>query len=108
MRTIDWHTNVLRNAIETYGMQLQMDLMIEEMGELTQALIKYRRAAELKEKEAAVQHVREELADVSIMLQQLVMIFGPIKDCEFKKMERLAERLGMRLMTEEADQDGCG
>jgi NTP pyrophosphatase (non-canonical NTP hydrolase) len=54
-----------------YG-SAQVDIMIEECGELIQAICKLRRAWS----EERLQHVKEELADVLIMARQLRVIFG--------------------------------
>ena len=80
---------LLDKIINTWGEDSQIDIAIEEMGELIQALIKLRRACKdnvnaftnEKVKEAA-DHVCEELADVSLMLEQLKRTIFPIKDVE--------------------------
>jgi NTP pyrophosphatase (non-canonical NTP hydrolase) len=59
----------LEKIIDTYGEQAQIDIAIEEMSELTKALLKYRRT---KGNDAIVNNnVTEEMADVKIMLAQL-------------------------------------
>lgn len=101
------NAEVLKQAIEAYGVHAQVDMAIEEMSELTKALCKERRT-ELKQgshAEAAA-NVIEEIADVAIMLQQLIMIFDKDnevpKEIEYK-IGRLAQRLekhGMAAGTE--------
>lgn len=94
----DYYENgTLRKAIETYGIHAQVDMAIEEMSELTKALCKERRT-ELKQGNhaEALANVIEEIADVSIMLRQLIMIFD--KDNELPaeieyKIKRLAQRI---------------
>ena len=69
---------VLQECIERYGKQPQVDMAIEEMSELTKALLKERRALHRDDPEAwkkAVENISEEMADVIIMLTQLTMIF---------------------------------
>ena len=66
---------VLAEAIEKYGTTAQIDKAIEEMGELIQALLKERYARMTEDHKESVAHVEEEIADVYIMLTQLVMIF---------------------------------
>lgn len=61
---------VFADAIDVYGEEFQIDMMIEECSELITTLQHYRRGRVLKDK------VCEELADVQIMAQQLKMIFG--------------------------------
>lgn len=87
---------VLQEAIETWGMLAQTDMAIEEMSELTKAILKYRRAYGKAEGEAAKENIREEIADVFIMLTQLLMIFGGREDVQRtidEKVNRLARRL---------------
>lgn len=79
---------VLEKAIKTYGKQGQVDVAIEEMSELTQALLHERRDRE--------HNIAEELADVEIMCKQLEMIFDCEPEVKFfvnKKLNRLKERL---------------
>lgn len=87
---------ILGKAVETYGTESQVDMAIEEMSELTKALLKYRRASKTNIGIAQAHFdIQEEMADVEIMLDQLKILFGdPI--CERKKkLERLKERLGI-------------
>lgn len=89
---------ILEKAVETYGTESQVDMAIEEMSELTKALLKYRRASNNQTDIGIAQahfDIQEEMADVEIMLDQLKILFGdPI--CERKKkLERLKERLGI-------------
>lgn len=82
---------LLKKAIETYGRESQIDVAIEEMAELTQALLHNRRGRE--------SNVAEELADVEIMCKQLELIFGCQNEVKFfinKKLNRLCERLGLQ------------
>ena len=53
-------------------------MAVEEMSELTKALLKYRRkeAQGSKDLETARENILEEVADVIIMLTQLIMIYG--------------------------------
>lgn len=71
----------------TYGEIAQIDVAIEEMSELIQALSKYKRGKE--------HNVEEEIADVSIMLDQLKIIFNnrKVKKIRKRKIARLETRL---------------
>lgn len=80
---------VLQRAIDTYGREAQRDMMVEEMSELTKALMKLRRGG-------PVADVIEEMADVQIMLDQMKIIFGDTAEAEAAKVARLAERLNKR------------
>ena len=63
---------VLKRAVKTWGDTLQTDILIEEMSELTKAIIKSRRHGG----KYATHEILEELADVQICLDQLKMIAG--------------------------------
>ena len=89
----------LQNCIDTYGKQPQVDMAIEEMSELTKALLKERRALHRDEPEAwkqATMNIADEMADVIIMLTQLTMIFenrADVQEIINRKLARQEERL---------------
>lgn len=87
--------SICHEAIQTYGVDAQVDMMIEEMSELTKALLKYRRAygRPKEELDALVEDILEEMADVEIVLLQMRMIFGETGGYALKKLERLDRRL---------------
>lgn len=97
--TMERECAILEGAITKYGPGPQTDMMIEEMSELTKALCKYRRAigcdADELEISCKLGNVLEEMADVQIMLNQMVLIYGDFTEWEIMKLERLAARLGM-------------
>ena len=81
---------ICRAALETFGAGLQVMMAIEEMSELTKELCKNGRGQE------NTTHIAEEIADVEIMLQQMVMLFDCAEQVEtFRryKLERLAGRI---------------
>lgn len=82
---------VLRDAITTWGDDLQELIAIEEMAELTKALVKFRRKFSSNERQGVV----DEIADVQIMIWQLAEMYDRIEVQEAitKKMERLKSRL---------------
>lgn len=84
---------IMERALKTFGHFAQEDIAIEEMAELTKAIVKLRRAASDTAREEAQAAVREELADVSIMLSQLELIYGDVSDIEEAKLIRLQKRL---------------
>lgn len=87
---------IMRQAIETYGVQAQCDVAVEEMAELTKAIMKIRRVADDYEKtQVALDNLLEEIADVDIMIEQMKIMWGPKQVEEYcrKKLERLAKRL---------------
>ena len=62
----------LTKVLRKYGNQMQRMVAIEEMSELTKELVKWERG--LNEVESII----EEIADVKLMLDQLIVMF----DCE--------------------------
>ena len=69
--TIDLET--CEKAVECFGIKAQTDMLIEEMSELTKALLKLRRYADDdKERELRERDVCEEIADVLIVLAQIM------------------------------------
>lgn len=90
----DREGKILEGAIMEFGAYAQIDHVIEEMSELTKALIKERRAVGTANYDESLRdHIREEMADVYIMLNQLSLIFGDCSGWEVYKLERLETRL---------------
>ena len=80
-----------KKAIKTYGEKAQKLMAIEEMSELTKEICKDFRGQLDRE------HLIEEMADVTITIYQLLMMYE-ISDKEIqqmceRKMERLKERM---------------
>ena len=90
------HSEVLEQAVHTWGKEAQVDMVIEEMSELTKALLKHRRATNFGTQpcnsyldiNTTKQDIYEEIADVIIMLSQL-MITGRVARSTLK---HIAER----------------
>nr|DAO36696.1 MAG TPA: nucleoside triphosphate pyrophosphohydrolase [Caudoviricetes sp.] len=80
-----------RVAVEKFGMNKQVDMAIEEMSELTKALLKYRRAADCATTVKSGDNIREEMEDVRIMLAQLDCIYGRSPQWAEKKLAHLKE-----------------
>lgn len=90
--TREQRDKAIKDIIQHYGEKEQVDVAIEEMAELTHALLKYRR----NPCNTTLDGIIEELADVTIMIGQL----GYIYFCEEyvervidKKLERQIERM---------------
>lgn len=81
---------VIKEAIETFGKDLQMIVAIEEMTELTKAITKILRYGM---KGGYVADAKEEIADVMIMILQLMQIFGLSEDDIAKSMSEKIKRL---------------
>lgn len=90
-------TDDLHNIIDRYGESAQVDIAIEEMSELTKALLKYRRNDEyIYRRNELRKDIIEEIADVSIMLEQLKIIFiceADVKQQIIYKVERQLRRI---------------
>ena len=91
MMTYQETIDTYKKAIKTYGEKAQKLMAIEEMSELTKEICKDFRGKLDRE------HLIEEIADVTITIYQLLMMYEIGDDeiqqmCE-KKMERLKERL---------------
>lgn len=84
--------DVLKKALDLYGIMNQMDVAVEEMAELTQALIHYKRGKSA--------NIAEEIADVYIMMEQIAMYFD-IKNevAEFRKIK--IKRLALTMIGKE-------
>lgn len=81
---------ICQQALETYGGQLQTFVCMEEMSELQKELCKYERG------ENNVEHIAEEIADVRIMLDQMVIMHNCetlVEDYKSAKLARLKGRL---------------
>lgn len=78
-----------KKALEKYGVMPQVLMVVEECGELLSALSKYNRSR------IEVPEVITELADVSIMVEQMAELLGYEEFVKEKnrKLERLKERL---------------
>lgn len=78
--------------INTYGTRPQQDMAIEELSELQKAILKHRRFPN-KETE---RDIIDEIADVSIMLEQLKIIYSCHKEVEERvdyKIDRQIKRI---------------
>ena len=97
---------IMQEAIDHYGEESQLDMAIEEMSELTKAICKYKRAVKERERDICCStaknviftenDIMEEIADVLIMLEQLMMIFNckqVVSVIASEKIRRLKERI---------------
>ena len=86
----DERREVYAKAINRYGVDKQMTKAIEEMSELTKELCK------LKVGGGSIYNIAEEIADVTIMLEQLRIIFD-VNDEVCKQMDNKILRLERRV-----------
>lgn len=81
-------------AIEHYGVSAQVSKAIEEASELIRALCRFQqKGMECSDEE--IYNIREEIADVEIMCDQMEMVFGnvAVQEIREKKLERLSKRM---------------
>lgn len=84
--------DILAMAVKEFGKENQILQAVEEMAELTHALMRHVRG------DVHVENVVEEIADVQIMIRQMVMIFGEAEIAQMThgKMRRLSYRLAVK------------
>ena len=77
------------NVLDSWGIEAQVAMVMEETGEMLSALAKARRGRVSKDE------IITELADVSIMVEQMALVFGldDFKKEKERKLTRLKERL---------------
>lgn len=82
-----------QKALKLWGPTAQVFMLMEEIGELMQAVSKYYRKPSAENKE----HLAEEIADVEIMLEQMrVVLDVKEKDIQKQKKHKL-DRLLIRV-----------
>ena len=81
-------SETLRDAVEVWGEDAQIDVAIEELSELTTELARRQRG-----RESPVAIV-EEIADVQVCLDQLKLMYGreQVAEAEREKLDRLRRR----------------
>lgn len=98
---MEYKVEVLEKAVKTYGCMHQTIKAAEELSELLVALNKW---LGMSENEDYIRdNIKEECADVEIMLSQLKIIFGDWSDWTKYKMDRLEERINAINRTEAHD-----
>lgn len=83
-------------AVKKFGEKAQILMAVEEMSELTKALLKYIRFKDFGHgnEGEVMAAISEERADVEIMLNQLHVIFGDNSEADCLALENLAELVG--------------
>ena len=88
---------LLERVITANGMNKQLDIAIEELSELIQAICKIKRRDSLSNESFAVKgNLAEEMADVEIILAELKLLFDNednVKEWKNYKLDRLEKRL---------------
>ena len=91
---------ILQEAIDRYGTEAQLMMVLEEMSELQKEICKWFRGK--RDRDA----IADEVADVEIMLAQLKMIFDidrKVFDHKEQKVKRLYNRLSEPMKAETVD-----
>ena len=88
---------ILDRAVEKYG-ERQLDQAQEELAELIVAISKYKRAVDKdRNTDKSVIDVIEEIADVNIMIKQVMMLLDieefEVQNIEIAKLNRLEKRM---------------
>lgn len=91
----------VKQIANTYGLDVQMTVLCEECAELIQAVQKLKRKAALgdtKGEADATKHLVEELADVTIMIEQMKYLLTTELNNEYEKtitskLDRQLERI---------------
>lgn len=87
----EWEEDTCRLALQTFGRESQVRMVFEEMAELQKELCKNLRGASNRT------HIAEEIADVEIVLEQMVQLYrcrGMVDDVRRGKLARLREESG--------------
>lgn len=81
----------LRNIADHYGLRSQMRQLVEEMAELTQVICK----AERYDLDTVREHLVEEVADVEVVLEQVIYLLGDnrIEQVRAEKIARQKRRI---------------
>jgi UDP-N-acetylmuramyl tripeptide synthase len=86
---------IYKQILSQFGNTMQTIVAIEEMSELQKALAKYLRGLQYHDFADILADIREEIADVQIMLDQLKMIFDDGQTVEKiidEKLQRTVDR----------------
>lgn len=89
---------ILKKALQVYGVVSQINMVFEEMSELQKELCKYLRGRDNQSE------IAEEIADVEIMLAQMKLLFGfseLVDSYRKKKIDRLRRRIEQDLKPED-------
>lgn len=101
MMTPKRREKILKKALDLYGVDLQMVIAIEEMAELTQAIVRNKRFNRGVGKNRELK-ILEEACDVYIMVRQILLSFEENigKENVYKQIDRKLLRLDKRMKKE--------
>jgi len=103
-------SEILQKAIDTYGIDAQLEMVVEECSELIHAIQKLKRQKysiyagkrpvdRTVNDTLAYDAVCSEIADVQILIDQMMTVFDKetINVCRERKIKRLEERLNKNI-----------
>ena len=88
--------NAYQKFLDIWGVEMQSVMVIEEISELTKAICKYKRTREITgNKEEALYNLKEEIADVLNVVEQLEYVYGAeeIEKIRKQKIERTLKKI---------------
>lgn len=93
--------NIIEKAVETFGIDCQIEMLVEECSEVILAVQKLKRKSHYQyypvtpQELHSYENIHEELADLSIMLDQMKVIFSVEKIMAYRseKLARLEQRI---------------
>lgn len=94
--TYEERAAVYREAMELYGVDCQLIVALEELSEVQKEICKVLRG------DGDMSHLAEEVADATIMLEYVRLIFG-INDAVCNKMDDKIQRLQKRMKERRAN-----
>lgn len=81
MKLMQIRKSLYRKALKYWGAQPQIEMVIEECSELTQAFQKQKRGVD------NINNIYEEIADVEIMIEQMRILYGNENINEWKRIK---------------------
>lgn len=87
-----------KNFIDTWGIDSQLFMCIEEMSELTKELCKYKRNSNGEVSKEVIENIKEEIADVLNTAEQLEYFFGEeeIEKIRQQKIDRTIKKYNLK------------
>ena len=85
VRFSEWTRTIMSDAIFYWGYDAQLFMVCEEMGEVLQGISKFRRNKDTEKEIETVKHLKNEIVDLELMLDQLRLMLD-FPDHEFDKL----------------------
>ena len=103
--------NKLKTIADFYKLETQSRQLNEELAELIQANSKYLRYSDSDVEWQYLQNICEEVADVQIMIEQMLYLLDidkqAIEEIKMKKIDRQLERIKVEKEKEEWQKEEC-